>query len=98
MNPDVGRDLPLLGQLDHVNWRRIGLHDRHFNTASSYQIGVLRGRRIASRGIARACLAPMAFNFKPAASAIETLPDSRRRLRGPTLAFHLREDPRGGRP
>jgi hypothetical protein len=26
------------------------LHDRHFNAASSFQIGVLRGRRIASSG------------------------------------------------
>jgi hypothetical protein len=27
------------------------LHDRHFNAASSFQIGVSRGRRIASSGM-----------------------------------------------
>jgi hypothetical protein len=90
MNPDAGRDLPLLGQLDHVNWRRIGLSVR---PAFQYRLQ-FPDRRIARtpdriEGDARAGLAPMAFNFKPAASAIETLPDGRRRLPGPTLAFHL---------
>jgi hypothetical protein len=31
----------------------------------------------------------VAFNFKPAVAAIETLPNGRRRLRWPAIAFHL---------
>ena len=40
-------------------------HDRHFNEASSFQIGVSRGRRMASSGrLAR--LAAITFHLKPA--------------------------------
>jgi hypothetical protein len=52
MHPSVRRDLALFGQLDQVHgrqYRRVG-HERHFSAASSFQIGVLRGRRIASSG------------------------------------------------
>jgi hypothetical protein len=52
MQRRVGRDLPLLRQLDHVHGRQLSpfLHDRHFNAASSFQIGV-SGGRIASSGM-----------------------------------------------
>jgi len=42
-------------------------HDRHFSAASSFQIGVSRGRRIASSGRLARGLQAMAFDFEPAA-------------------------------
>jgi hypothetical protein len=54
------------------------LHDRHLSAASSFQMGVLRGRRIASSATL-ACLTATALDLKPTISAIETLPDGRRR-------------------
>jgi hypothetical protein len=48
--PKRKADLGLHPQLDHVHGRRVSpyfLHDRHFSAASSFQIGVSRGRRIA---------------------------------------------------
>jgi hypothetical protein len=52
MNPGVRGDLPLLRKPDHVHrgaYRGV-LHERHLSAASSFQIGVSRGRRIASSG------------------------------------------------
>jgi hypothetical protein len=53
MHPSVRRDLALLRELDqmHGGAYRPFLHDRHFSAASSFQIGVSRGRRIASSGM-----------------------------------------------
>jgi hypothetical protein len=43
MHPNVGRDLALLGELNQENGRVAAfLHNRHFNAASSFQIGVVR--------------------------------------------------------
>src|ERR1700681_1615792 len=64
------------------------LHDRHFSAASSFQIGVSRGRRIASSG-RLACLAAMAHDLKPAVAAVEALRDGRGWLRRSAKAFHL---------
>jgi hypothetical protein len=52
MHPKLKRDLARFGQLDHVHGRQLSpfLHDRHFNAASSFQIGV-SGGRIASSGM-----------------------------------------------
>jgi hypothetical protein len=52
MHPLIRRDLLRRGQLDHMHRRRVApfLHDRHFSAASSFQIGVSRGRRMASSG------------------------------------------------
>ena len=61
------------------------LHDRQFSAASSFQIGVLRGRRIASS----ATFAAMTFDFEPAVSAVEALLDGRRRLCGATTALSI---------
>jgi hypothetical protein len=53
MHPLVTGDLLSFGQLYHIHGRRISpfLQDRHFSAASSFQIGVSRGRHIASRGM-----------------------------------------------
>jgi hypothetical protein len=51
MNPFLMRDFLPLGQFDHMHRRCIApplWHNRHFNAASSFQIGVSRGRLIAS--------------------------------------------------
>src|ERR1700682_6539342 len=91
MNPDVWRDLALLGQLDHVNRRRVSplLARAAFQRRFKFP-----DRRIAwtpdrIEWQARAGLAAMSFDFEPTVAAIETLPDRRRRLRWPTIAFHL---------
>jgi hypothetical protein len=91
MHPNVRRDFPLLGQLDHVNWRRVPplLARPAFQRRLQFP-----DRRIAQtpdriERQARARLAAMAFNFEPAVSAIETLRDGRRRLRRPAITFHL---------
>jgi hypothetical protein len=91
MNPDVGRDLPLLGQLDHVNWRRVSAFLARPAFQRRFQFPDRRLARTPDRieRDARAGLAAVAFNFEPAVSAIETLPDGRRRLRWPAIAFHL---------
>src|SRR6266576_3569957 len=63
------------------------LQDRHFSDASSFQIGVSRGRRIASSGrLAR--VAATAFDFKPAETAVEALANRRRRLCRPAVPLH----------
>jgi hypothetical protein len=38
-------------------------HDRHFSAASSFKIGVSRGRRIASSGMLARGLAAVAFDL-----------------------------------
>jgi hypothetical protein len=65
------------------------LHDLHFSAASSFQIGVLRGRRIASSGMLASVSQRWHLTCKPAVSAVEALRDGRRRLRRPTEGFHL---------
>ena len=87
MTPDVRCDLPLLGQLDHVTGGAPFLARAAFQRRFKFP-----DRRIARtpdriERQARAGLAAMAFNFKPAVSAIETLRDGWRRLRWPTIAF-----------
>jgi hypothetical protein len=50
MYPRIGRDLALVRELDQCTdgeYRGVR-HDRHFSAASSFQIGVSRGLRIAS--------------------------------------------------
>ena len=68
MNPDVGRDLPLLGQLDHVNWRRVSA----FLARPAFQRRLqFPDRRIARtpdriERQARAGPAAIAFDLEPA--------------------------------
>ena len=91
MSPDVRCDLARFGQLDHVNWRRVSA----FLARPAFQRRLqFPDRRIARtpdriERQARAGIAAVAFDFEPAVSAIETLPDGRRRLRWPAIAFHL---------
>ena len=67
MNPDVGRDLPLLGQLDHVNWRRVSV----FLARPAFQRRLqFPDRRMARTDRierqARAGPAAIAFDLEPA--------------------------------
>jgi hypothetical protein len=77
MNPDVTRDLPLLGQLDHVKWRRVSAFLARPAFQRRFQFPDRRIARTPDRieRDARACLTTVAFDFEPAVSAIETLPD-----------------------
>jgi len=62
-------------------------HDRHFNAASSFQIGVIPRPTYGVEWKAGARLAALAHDLKPA--AVKALRDRRGRLRRPAEAFHL---------
>jgi hypothetical protein len=83
MNPDVRCDPARFGQLDHVNRRRVS----PLLARPAFQ----RRLQFPDRRIAQTPdrILQRRLNFKPAVFAIETLPDGRRRLRWPAIAFHL---------
>jgi hypothetical protein len=57
MHPLVGRHLPRLGQQSGTSGaQRPFLHDRHFSAASSFQIGVYRGRRMEVQAAKLLCV------------------------------------------
>jgi hypothetical protein len=90
MYPLVGRDLPRLGQLDHVDRRSVATLPTGPTFERRFQ---LPQRRVAwpADGIqrqARARLAPIALHFQPAETAVEALADGRRGLRRATIALH----------
>jgi len=66
------------------------LHDRHFNAASSFHIGVSRDCRIASSGTLARVLQRLHSTSRPAEAAVQALRDRRRRLRRTTVAFHAK--------
>jgi hypothetical protein len=92
MHPNVGRNLPLLGQPDHVHGRCI----LPLPARSALQ----RGLELPDRRIPRAPerlqrntglgLAPMALDLEEAITAVEALGDRRRRLGGATKAIHAK--------
>jgi hypothetical protein len=48
MSPPTRRDLPRLGQLDHMHWRLVAALDRHFRAASSFHNRrVLNGNQVS---------------------------------------------------
>ena len=59
-------------------------HDRHFSAASNFQIGVSRGRPMASNG-RLACVRSDGISL----AAVEALSDGRGGPSGPTVSFHL---------
>jgi hypothetical protein len=59
--------------------------------ASSFQIGVVRGRLIASSGML-ALVSHMALHLQPAVAAIQALGDGWRGLDGATIALHITGD------
>jgi hypothetical protein len=59
------------------------LHDRHFSAVASFQIGRIARTPDRIKWDARAGLTVVAFNFKPAVSTVQALPDRRGRLAGP---------------
>jgi len=63
-------------------------HDRHFSDASSFQIGVSRGRRTQIERNAGLGLAVVAFDLQPAVAAVEALRGRRRRVRRSAIALH----------
>jgi hypothetical protein len=45
-------------------------HDRHFSAASSFHIGLCRGRRMASSGMLARIFTSTALNFQPAVTTV----------------------------
>jgi hypothetical protein len=83
MYPNVGSDLPLLGQLDHVHRWRVSTRSAGTAAKRSFKLPYRRVAR-ATDGIKRnagADLTTIALDFHPAVTGIKALPDRRRRLR-----------------
>jgi hypothetical protein len=91
MHPNVRNDFALPREPDHVHRRRVSRRPARSAFQRRLQFPDRRIARTPDRieRDARSGLAAMAFNFKPAVSAIETLRDGRRRLGWPAKAFHL---------
>src|ERR1700736_6793169 len=90
MHPLIRRDLPRLRQLDHMHRRRVAALPAGSAFQRRFQLPDRRIPRPAD-GIerkARAGLAAVALDLEPGEPAIEALPDRRRWLRRPTVAFH----------
>src|SRR3954470_18061148 len=90
MYPTIGRNFPLLRQLDHVYGRLVALGTAGPAPERGFE---LPDRRVARtpNGIernARASLAALAFDFQPTVTAVQALGYCRRRLRRTAEAFH----------
>jgi hypothetical protein len=91
MDPDLRRDLALLRQLDHMHRRRVSplLARPAFQRRLKFPDRRIAGTPDRVERDAGAGLTAVAFDLKPAISAVEALRDGRRGLRGPAIALHL---------
>jgi hypothetical protein len=91
MHPGIRRDLPLLGQPDHMHRRRVAGRLAGPAFERRFQLPDRRIARPADRieRKAGAGFAAMTHDLEPAIAAIEALRDRGRWLRGAAETFHL---------
>jgi hypothetical protein len=98
MHPLVGRNLPLLGQLDHADWRLVAARAAGPASERRLQLPDRRVTRPADsiQRQARPCLASTALDLQPAIAAVQALANRWARLRWPAaLAGMCRGRPAG---
>src|SRR5258705_6870649 len=90
MHPEIRRDLPRLGQLDHVHRRHVAAlaAGPAFQRRFEFPDRRIAGTADGVERKARAGLAAVALDLEPAEPAIEALPDGRRWLRRPAKTLH----------
>jgi hypothetical protein len=91
MNPEVRRDFPRFGQLNHVDRRLIAARSAGSASERPFKFPDRRIPR-STDGIKRytgAGFATAAFDFHPTVTAVEALADRRGRLRRSPERFHL---------